>query len=215
VADAAAPLAGCTALYGGSFDPPHMGHQMACLYLLEALGAAEVWLVPTATHAFGKALSPYPVRRAMCAAMMAPFGGRVQLCDVEQRRGGVSRSIETLGELQAAHPERRLAMVVGADVVPQLPRWHAFAELMAACPWVVLGRGGTPEAPGLGALAQDQAGVEARVIEAPLVLPEVSSSALRTAVAARGPAALWGLVPAAVQALVAQHELYAAIPARR
>ena len=66
-------LHGHTAIYGGSFDPPHMGHQLACLYVLEALAAEAVWLMPCFVHPFGKALSSFEHRFAMCEKLARPL----------------------------------------------------------------------------------------------------------------------------------------------
>ena len=76
-------ITGTTAILGGSFNPPHISHQMACLYLLEALAADGVLLVPACHHPFGKSLVSFEHREAMCEILARPFGGRVELSDVE------------------------------------------------------------------------------------------------------------------------------------
>lgn len=202
-------MAGYTAVYGGSFDPPHMGHQMACLYLLQALQMEAVWLVPTARHAFGKALSPYHHRRAMCTAMVAPFAGQVQVSDVEHEMEGVSYSVKTLQRLQALAPDRRFAWVIGADVVADLPRWHRAQDLVQTAPLVVLGRAGVV------APATVTVGSTVLFFEAPQVnLPAISSRSLRAALGASDyPAAVGQQMPASVGAYIREHRLYQAQPA--
>jgi len=169
-------LTGYTAIYGGSFDPPHMGHQMACLYLLQALDADAVWLVPTGQHAFGKALIPYKHRRAMCELMAAPFGDRVLINDVEQQQGGTSYTIDTLLSLRTRHPTTRFALVIGADVVQDLPRWHRAAELVQMSPLVVVGRSGVVPP------ATVTVGSTVVFVQPPQVdMPDISSRSLRSA----------------------------------
>ena len=53
------------ALFGGSFNPPHVAHQMVALYVLETQPVDELWFVPTYAHPFGKALVDYDHRIAM------------------------------------------------------------------------------------------------------------------------------------------------------
>src|SRR5688572_20849117 len=109
-------LEGRTVLYGGSFNPPHMGHQMACLYLLEARSAEAVWLLPAFAHPFGKELAPFAERLEMCRLLAAPFGGRVVTSDIEQRVAD-GRTYVTLTRLLQEQPDRRFVLAVGADIL--------------------------------------------------------------------------------------------------
>lgn len=201
--DPAPPLAGITALYGGSFDPPHLGHQMACLYLLEALGAEAVWLVPTGSHAHGKALRPFFHRLAMARLLAAPFGAQVHVSALEGESSDTSTTAGTLTQLQQRHPGRRWAVVVGEDLVPDLPRWQRADALFARAGLVVLGRGGVapmataptfPPRPWLAGPA--------------LALPEVSSSELRARLGRSEDVTGW--LPHAVRTYALRHGLYAA-----
>src|SRR6185312_8204226 len=117
-------LKGFTVIYGGSFDPPHLSHQMTCLYLLEGLEADAVWIVPSHTHPFGKALSPFETRLTMCQWLAEPFAGRAQVLTVERDIGGAGRTYDTLVHLQAKHPDRKFALAIGADIVADTPKWH-------------------------------------------------------------------------------------------
>lgn len=197
----APPLAGVTAVYGGSFDPPHMGHQLACLYLLEALGAEAVWLVPTASHAFGKALRPYAHRVAMARLLAAPLGARVAVSEVEGELGGLSTTHATLEHLAARHPDRRWGVVVGSDLVADLPRWHQADALFARAGLVVLGRGGVaPPGPQIVFPPRPW------LADATLALPEVSSTLLRAKLARGDDVA--GLMPHTVATYARHHGLY-------
>lgn len=199
-------LAGYTALYGGSFDPPHMGHQMACLYLLQARRMADVWLVPTGAHAFEKRLSPYVHRRAMCERMAEVFGGRVRVDDIEHERRGTSYTIDTVDALQRAHPSRKFALVVGGDVVAELPRWHRVAELVARVPLIVLGRSGwvPPASVALGSTVW--------FIEPPSInLPDLTSRSVRQALGqCDDPAPIAHKLPYGVADYLREHPLYPA-----
>ncbi len=182
-------LRGRTALFGGSFNPPHVGHQMACLYLLEALGADGVWLVPAVRHPFGKPLADFAHRRTMCELLAAPFAGRVEVCTVEADAEATGRTFDTVSALQQRHPGRPFALVIGADIMRETAQWYRWAELVELLPVVVLGRAGysAPEA-------------------MPVELPGVASGAIRRRV--RDGKAIVGWVPLAVSEYVAAQQLY-------
>lgn len=185
------PVRDHTIVYGGSYDPPHVGHQLACLYLLEALRAGEVWLVPTLQHVFDKQLTPFEHRFAMCELMARPFAGRVVVSRVEAERGGTSRTYDTLVGLRAAFPERRFALAVGADIPAETSKWYRWDDIVAMVPVIVLGRQGYTDPQAL-----------------PVALPEVSSTEIRGRV--RTGLSIEGLVPSAVADYIAEHGLYLA-----
>lgn len=180
------------ALYGGSFDPPHVGHVMAVAYALGRPGVDQVWLVPTFRHAFGKPLTTFEHRLAMCRLAMAPFAAdRVRVSEVEAGLGGTSRTIDTVQHLLAAHPGLRIDLVVGADIFRESAAWKRFDDLRRLCGFIVLGRQGYPP-------PED-------VATSP-PLPDVSSTTIRDRV--RRGEDVAALVPAPVAAYVAEHGLY-------
>lgn len=184
------PLAGQTVIYGGSFNPPHMGHQMACLALLEGLGAESVWLVPAFTHPFGKTLVPFEHRAAMCRLMAAAFGARVHVSCAERDLGGLGRTYDLVSALMAAHPERRFILAIGADIVAETARWHKWDALMQMISVVVLGRGGYK--------------AQAHTFD----LPNIASRELRAKL--QHHEAVTGQMPCSVEAYIKAHNLYSA-----
>jgi len=182
-------LSGHTVVYGGSFNPPHVGHQMTCLYLLEALGAKAVWMVPACRHPFGKPLSSFAHRAAMLQAMSRPFADHVQVLAVEEEEGATGRTYDTLVSLKARHPAERLALAVGSDILREAAHWYRWADIEAMIPIVVVARMGFPA---------DRA--------TPVVMPEVSSADIRQRLG-RGEA-IDGLVPTAVAEYIERHRLY-------
>ncbi|MCK5687977.1 nicotinate (nicotinamide) nucleotide adenylyltransferase [Myxococcota bacterium] len=139
-------LDGYTVIYGGSFNPPHIGHQMSCLFLLEALNATAVWLMPSQTHPFGKELLPFPHRFAMCEAMASPLGEKVKVSDVEEKLGGKGRTYDTLTYLKDLYPERHFAFAIGADLLTEIDSWYRSQELKQEYKIVALGRCGFDDA---------------------------------------------------------------------
>ncbi len=170
------------ALYGGAFDPPHLAHTFAVTWLLSRVDA--VWLVPTGEHAFGKQMVSFAERAAMVRIALRHFDPkRVDVCMIESETAGPSRTFETLTALSARHPEHAFAWVIGADNLTEAHRWFRFDDLVERWPLYVLGRPGHEAA-------------MARFERAPWcrpgpTLPDISSSALRAALAGQGdPAAL-------------------------
>lgn len=179
-----------TALLGGSFNPPHVAHQMACLLVLETAGADEVWMVPTYRHAFGKELAPFSDRAAMCERAAAAFAGRVSVCAIEAELGAeTSRTYDTLVELGRREPSRRFRLVIGSDILREVDKWHRWSDVERIGEPIVLARPGYPHP-------------RAR----PPALPEVSATAIREAIAAGGAPA--SVVPARVWEYIRDRELY-------
>jgi nicotinate-nucleotide adenylyltransferase len=161
-------------LLGGSFDPVHRGHLALAESARRLLGLDEVWLIPCATSADGKRLAPGRLRLAWLRAALKGLDG-LKAWDGELRRGGVSRSIDTLRQLRRAlGPEVELFLLLGADQVAQLPAWKEAGRLQAYASLVAFRRAGSrPRAP---------QGFRVRWLDAPL--RSESSTSLRAALAA-------------------------------
>jgi nicotinate-nucleotide adenylyltransferase len=182
-------LTGATVVFGGSFNPPHVGHQMTLLYLLDALDAARVLVVPSRTHPFGKDLASFDERVAMCELMAEPFGDRVVVSRVESELGGEGRTYDLLVHLHHTMPHEKLVLSVGADILLETDRWHRWDDIVAMVPVVVLGRAGYADERAL-----------------PVALPEVSSTHIREL--RRQGQSIRGLVPASVARRIERRGLY-------
>ena len=175
------------ALFGGSFNPPHVAHEMVALFVIETAPVDELWLVPTWKHPFAKELVDYDHRVAMCQLVADALGPRVQVSRIEEevaRAPGFvsSRTLHTVEALVAKHPGTQFRLVVGADILGETDKWYRWDDLVALAPLVVIGRSGHPAPPG--------------AIVAGLEMPEVSSPEVRARLG-RGESAL-PLVPRAV-----------------
>ena len=184
-------LDGHTVIYGGSFNPPHLGHQMSCLYLLEAMGAEAVWLVPAVNHPFGKELADFGARVDMCELIAAPFAGRVRVSHIEAEPGMSGRTYDTLVGLKQAHPTLSFVLAIGSDILPETPEWYRWSELEAMVPVVVIARPGSPSSRAT-----------------PVEMPAVSSADLRRRLLAGD--GIEGLVPASVAEYIRRQDLYRA-----
>ncbi|MDP3274323.1 MAG: nicotinate (nicotinamide) nucleotide adenylyltransferase [Deltaproteobacteria bacterium] len=176
------------AVFGGSFNPPHVSHVLAACYVLATQPVDRVLVVPAFSHPFGKNLLPFEHRVAMCELAFADLA-RVQVSTLEQSLGQDSRTLFMLQALQKAHPHDTLRLIVGSDILLEAHKWFAWDQVIALAPLIVLGREGHP-APGAPAP----------------VLPELASRDLRARLARGEDVA--DLLPRAVREYISTHGLY-------
>jgi nicotinate-nucleotide adenylyltransferase len=177
------------ALLGGSFNPPHVGHLLAAHYVHATQPVDEVWLMPTYQHPFGKATAPYEHRVRMCERMCEEASGWMRASRVESEVGKDGRTVDTLEFLRARHPDHRFTLIIGSDILKDLPYWKDFHRIEQLARVLVLRRSGYPSD---------------RAVGPPLAL--VSSTEIRERLA-RGE--LPGeLVPRGVLEYARQHHLY-------
>ncbi len=179
-----------TCIFGGSFNPPHLAHVLAVTTVLSTHDVARLLVIPTFQHPFQKALASYEMRIEMCRAAFA-WIPKVEISSVERDLGGESRTLRTLEHLRSLHPEWSMRLVMGADLLLEAPKWHAFEQIKQMAPPLVLGRVG---------VACD---------EAPrAILPQVSSTEIRDLVKAEKWNELESLVPRQVLTVIQTERLY-------
>lgn len=129
-------------IFGGTFDPPHIGHLVVADDAAQALDLEEVWFIPAGAHPLkGRDVAASGADRwAMLAAAMRGKP-RFRALDLELRRPGPSYSVDTLRELRERYPETTLVFLVGADVVDELHKWREPETIARLAEIVVLSRG--------------------------------------------------------------------------
>jgi nicotinate-nucleotide adenylyltransferase len=183
------------ALFGGSFNPPHIGHVLAAAYVLGLGWVDRVLVVPVFDHALGKQLERFEHRVEMARRAFGWLPA-ASVSTIEATLGAPSRTLRTIQALEQEHPEWELRLLVGSDITGEIEKWHAYDEIARRAPPLVLGRAGVPGE------------------SAAQLLPEVSSTQVRLLLAeADEPADLAALVPRSVIQYARQHRLYGAAPA--
>lgn len=186
------------AIYGGSFDPPHVSHVLAAVYALKIAGFERVLVVPVFEHAFHKQLTAFEHRVRMCELGFAGIEG-IEVSRIERELQTPSLTLRTLEHLAALHPDWQMRLLVGSDVLGDTTKWHAFDRVTELAPPYVVARPGYAHAGS----------------QAPL-LPDVSSTRVREALGAPQDAAQQQLlalsVPSAVLSYIAENGLYASRP---
>lgn len=114
-------------LFGGAFDPPHIGHQTVAKTILQKKICDQVWFVPTFLHPFRKKIARPEDRIKMLELILVP-GSRIELCEIE--RSSISYTYETLEELSKKFPEHSFSWIIGADNLPYFQKWHRYTEIL-------------------------------------------------------------------------------------
>jgi len=185
-------------LFGGSFNPVHLGHLLVARAALEELDLDRVCFIPAAQSPFKPGASMAPAPSRLCMLRLAMAGeGRFHLDNQEIQRGGVSYTVTTVAHYANAWPGAGLCWLIGADLVAQLPQWREAEKLAALAEFVVVTRPG--EAP-----ARLPPPYRLRAIRG--VPFGVSSSEIRDRVK-RGRSIDW-LTPPAVVEYIRNHRLY-------
>jgi nicotinate-nucleotide adenylyltransferase len=135
-------------LFGGSFDPVHLGHLLVAQAAREELGLARLFLIPAAQSPFKPDRQPTPPPQRLRLLRLALAGQTwCEIDEQEIRRGGISYTIDTVRDYAGRFPEAQLCYLIGADHLPQLPKWRAAEELARRVEFVVIPRPGQAETP--------------------------------------------------------------------
>lgn len=135
-------------IYGGSFDPVHLGHLLVAQAAHEELALERLAFVPAAQSPFKQAAAPLSGKMRVRLLRLALAGQPWCEVDIQElEREGVSYTIETVRNYAAHFPKAELYYLIGADNVAALPQWRAADELAARVQFVVIPRPGQPEVP--------------------------------------------------------------------
>jgi len=163
------------ALFGGAFDPPHLGHVLAAVWARSIAGVDAVWVLPVAEHPYGKPVTPFAQRLRLCELAFADLPFVSVRSDERDNPGG--RTFTLLEHLQATYSDTRFALVGGTDTERDLPNWYRGQDLLAAVDIIAIPRRGYDDVH-------------------PGALPAISSSLVREAL--RTGASTEGLLPTSV-----------------
>ncbi len=196
-------------VFGGTFNPVHLGHLIAAQDAADAFDLARVLFLPCdcPPHKTARQLAPAVHRVAMLEAALE--GSLLfEVCDLEVRRGGTSYSIDTMRELARRYPGSELYFIIGSDTLLELHTWKSIGELLELCAFITLARPGAEVAPA----AADRLRLPAPWPEKLLAnlaaghQVEISSSEIRYRVAEGLRIAY--LTPPSVEMYIMEHRLY-------
>jgi nicotinate-nucleotide adenylyltransferase len=189
-------------VFGGTFDPPHVGHLIVAHDAAEALGLDRLLLVLAARppHKPAERYADPGVRLEMLRAAVEgdPL---LEASDLELERPGPSYTVDTLRAIEEGHPDAELHLLVGVDQWRELGSWKEPRELARLATIVVMARAGEDPSrldPGIGVVCR----------AVPVTRIDLSSSEVRARV--RAGRSVRHLVPAAVEEIIRVHALYRA-----
>jgi len=128
-------------IFGGTFNPPHLGHLVAAEHVCEQLALAKILFVPAAVppHKNNPDLADGRHRLEMLRYAVQR-NKRFEVSDIELRRGGVSYTVDTLRELSNEHPGDELAFLMGMDMLSEFSTWRSPEEILELAEIVALTR---------------------------------------------------------------------------
>ena len=130
-------------LFGGSFDPVHLGHLLVAQAAIEELGLDKLFFIPAAQSPFKSEnkIAPAEIRLKLLRLALA---GKTD-CEIDEqeiRRGGISYSIETLRDYPKRFPGAQLFYLIGADNISKLNEWREANELAKLAEFIAIPRPG-------------------------------------------------------------------------
>jgi nicotinate-nucleotide adenylyltransferase len=148
-------------VFGGSFDPPHLGHVLAACWAMTTVALDEIWVEPVRSHPYAKDLSPWERRLTLCRLAFADLPSVTVREDERDNPGGYT--VDLLRLLAGRRPDTTWIIIGGSDTVTDLANWKDGDALATMADLLVIPRRG-------------QGGEEP-------ALPDISSTAVRSLLA--------------------------------
>lgn len=183
-------------IFGGTFDPPHIGHRLLALDVCEELGLDRLFVVPAGTQPFKLRNPPVatPEQRLQMARLAFADDPIMAVDEFESRRGGLSYTVDTVEYFAKSFPGAELVLLMGRDNYEVLDKWKRPERIRELCRIAVLERGISA-----GKIGDNAVHVNVRRID-------VSSTEIRERV--RAGKTISGLVPATVERYIKEKGLY-------
>src|ERR1051325_5280314 len=134
------------ALFGGSFDPIHLGHLLVAQAAREELELDRLFFIPAAQSPFKPGSAPAPAKERRRFLRLALAGKT--WCEVDEQeiqRGGVSYTVDTIRDYARNFSGAEIFYLIGADNVAKLPEWREANELARLAQFIAIPRPGATE----------------------------------------------------------------------
>ena len=172
-------------IYGGTFNPPHVGHVRAAIHGAAVLKLTELLVIPScvAPHKQMPGNSPSGQQRLDMLRLCFEGESRVRVSDLELSRGGTSYTYETVETLRQRYPEDELIFFMGTDMFLSFPSWKNPDRILREASLAVFCRGEPEEVAKIARQKEKLEEMGARVIPVENPVTEISSTDLRRLIA--------------------------------
>ncbi len=195
-------------IFGGTFNPPHLGHLICAQEAYLQLGLDRVTLIPARIPPHKPVEDEPGANHRLELCRLAIRGDeRFEVSDLEISRDGPSYTVDTLEELHSSAPDHELFLIVGGDIAAGLPDWHEPERVLSLATLAVAKRRGTSRGAVDDALGALRGGERTQFFRMPRIA--ISSTMLRDR--ARAGQSIRYYVPAAVELYITHHRLYAGV----
>ena len=192
-------------VFGGTFDPIHMGHLIVAEDARVALELDKVLFIPAGQPWFKSYRQITPSCHRLAMVRLAVEGNEFfDVADIEIRRSGPSYTVNTLTELKGQYADADLIVVLGVDALREIDRWHEPRALFEMASVVGMARPGASLDPSVLNAAIPGASDRMRVLDSTLI--DISGTDIRKRVATGG--SIRYRVPAAVERYIKENGLY-------
>jgi len=165
--------------FGGTFDPPHLGHIILARETQFHLGLDAFWwiLTPDPPHKKSRILTPVKQRLEMINLIVEEYG-KFAICDVDLNRDPPHYAADTVEILKKQNPSMELVYIIGEDSLQDLPEWHDPSRFLDIVDQLAIAP--RPRiATTMEELEKMLPGISSKVVFIPNVMLEISSSVIR------------------------------------
>lgn len=129
-------------IFGGTFNPPHIGHVGAAREAVRALGLDKLLVIPDAEPPHKELEDPSPDARQRLALAQLAFAGvkHAEVSDMETLRGGTSFTVDTLAEVRMRYPDASIYLLMGTDMLLCFEKWREFRKILSCATLAVFAR---------------------------------------------------------------------------
>ena len=168
-------------IYGGTFNPPHIGHIRAAVDAVRTLELTKLYVIPDriAPHKEIPEGSPSPQQRLEMIRVALSGESNVEILDIELRREGKSYTYETVEQLHVLHPDAELILLMGTDMFLSFHEWRCTEKILAQASLGVFYRGDRGEKAAIAARKAEMETAGHRIYLVCNDVVDISSSDLR------------------------------------
>ena len=195
-------------IYGGTFNPPHIGHIQAAKQAVKALGLSKLLIIPAYAPPHKAVLptnSPTAGQRLEMLRIAVADCPGIEVSDMELRREGVSYTVETVQALKRQYPDGELVLLMGTDMFLSFDTWMRWEEILQNAALGVFYRGDKGEKPAIARKKEELEALGAKVTLVQNDVIAISSTQMRRLLAFR---CAGELLPAGVLDYIRENRLY-------